>query len=130
MLKNLVAAIAIVGSGVVAHCDHRLHGQERRQSTSPTVHGSWTITADTPHGRISMPLVLKQDGKNVTGTVGTPHGDMPIEGEFADRSLKLATTVESDRITLTATLKDDDTLAGSLSGPRGDMEWTAERDKR
>jgi hypothetical protein len=30
-------------------------------------------------------------------------------------------------MTFTAELKDDDTLSGYLSSPRGDMTWTAAR---
>jgi hypothetical protein len=77
-----------------------------------------------------MGLVLKQNGKKVTGTFASGHTeDMAIQGEFADGALKVETTGgdADSKITFTAKLKDDGTLAGFLSSPRGDMKWTAAR---
>jgi hypothetical protein len=97
-----------------------------------TVAGKWTMSVDSPHGATTMGLVLEQEGKKVTGTFASPHGDFPVEGEFADRTLKLATTThgaDSPEMTLNAKLKDNGTLAGYLSSSMGDMMWTAERAK-
>ena len=105
-----------------------LAAQEKKQS-APSVTGTWKLTVDAgPHGVTTMGLVLEQKGSNVTGTFESPHGDMPVEGEFVDRTLRLATTAEyADwRITFEARLTDERTLSGYLSTPMGDMKWTAE----
>jgi hypothetical protein len=105
--------------------------QDQRASP-PTVTGKWTMTVDSgPHGTMTMGLVLEQQGTKVTGTFASPHGDMPVEGEFVDDVLKLATTVENvdSQITFQARLIDDGVLSGYLSSQIGDMKWTAERVK-
>lgn len=106
-----------------------LAAQEKKAS-APSVTGKWTMTVDAgPHGITTMGLVLEQKGTRVTGTFASPHGDLPVEGEFVDGTLKLATTAESadSQITFEARLKDARTLSGYLSSQRGDMKWTAER---
>jgi hypothetical protein len=98
---------------------------------APSVSGTWTMQVEGgPHGAATMGLVLRQDGKKVTGTFASGHTqDMAIEGEFADGALKVETTGgdADSKITFTAKLKDDGTLAGFLSSPMGDMKWTAAR---
>ena len=78
-----------------------------------------------------MSLVLKQDEKRVTGTFVSGHGpDLALTGEFADGTLKLESTDHGDsKVIFNAKLKEDGTLAGYVSGPMGDMKWTAERVK-
>jgi hypothetical protein len=98
--------------------------------SAPDVSGKWTMTVEgSPHGATTMGLTLKQDGRNVTGTFASPHGDMPVKGEFADKKLTLATTNNGDggEITFKAQLKDDGSLNGFLSSSMGDMTWTATR---
>jgi hypothetical protein len=95
-----------------------------------TVAGTWTMTVEgSPHGNTTMGLTLKQDGARVSGTFNSPHGDMPIDGEFVDGHLKMATTGSNDdeKILFDAKLTDGGTLAGYLSSPMGDMKWTASR---
>jgi hypothetical protein len=93
------------------------------------VAGQWSLSVRSPHGEVGMALDLVQEGKKVSGTLATPHGDnLPIEGEFTEGTLTLATPGTSDmRITMTAKLKDNGTLDGSLSSQMGDMTWTAKR---
>ncbi|HEY7500030.1 MAG TPA: hypothetical protein VH740_16030 [Vicinamibacterales bacterium] len=101
-----------------------------QSENAANVAGKWTMTVKSPHGVVTMTLALQQDGKKVTGTFITPHGDMRVDGDFADGTLKLATPNDGDsRITLTAKTKSDGTLDGYLSSQIGDMTWTAERVK-
>ncbi len=45
-----------------------------------------------PHGDTAMGLALEQNGKKVSGTFATPHGDdLQVVGEFAEGTLTLAT---------------------------------------
>ncbi|PYR94286.1 MAG: hypothetical protein DMF84_05570 [Acidobacteria bacterium] len=122
-MKRFAALIAIAVLVVPP-----LAAQEKKAST-PSVTGTWTMTVDAaPHGVATMGLVLEQKGTAVTGTFASPHGDMPVEGEFVDGTLKLVTTMKDadSQITFEARLKNE-RLTGSLSSQMGDMQWTAER---
>jgi hypothetical protein len=100
------------------------------QKAGSAVAGKWTLSVNTPHGDTPMGLELRQDGKKVTGTLATPHGEVRLEGEQADGKLTLATIAsDSPQMSLKGALKDDGTMAGYLSSERGDLKWTAERSK-
>jgi hypothetical protein len=98
---------------------------------SSGVAGEWTMNVDTgsAHGIMTMSLTLKQDGKDVSGTFHSPHGDVAVTGEFVDGGLRLSVTSGNSDMsgTFSAKLLDDGTLAGYLSSSRGDMSFTAER---
>ena len=129
-LTNAVTAI-VMAIGVIVILDARLVAQHDNHG-SANITGKWTMTVEgSPHGATTMGLTLKQDGKNVTGTFASPHGDMPIKGEFVDRALTLATTAnnEGGEISFKAKLKDDGSLSGFLSSSMGDMTWSATRAK-
>ena len=100
-------------------------------ATAPSVSGAWTVTVEgTPHGDATMELRLTQDGTKVTGTFISGHmPDMDVAGEFAGGELHIASThgSEDQKVVFTAKLKEDGTLAGVVSGPMGDMKWTATR---
>jgi hypothetical protein len=119
-----VLATAVPTVGVLAG-----HAQQKKdQKSAPGVAGQWTLNVKSPHGEVAMGLDLAQDGKKVTGTLATPHGDLTLEGEFAANTLTLATPAAGgERITMTAKLTENGTLAGYLSGQMGDMTWTAKR---
>jgi hypothetical protein len=86
---------------------------------------------------IPVALVLKQDGKIVTGTIAMPTErvgqpvDVSLSGEFADGALALSGTVEGAKepttLTLSGRLTDDGTLEGTLVAPHRTIPWTAER---
>jgi len=98
---------------------------------APSLTGNWTMNVTGgPHGDATMGLTLEQKGTKVTGTFVSGHGpDMAIAGEFVDGALKLQTAdAKSDtQIIFNAKLKDDGSLAGTISSPVGDMKWTATR---
>jgi hypothetical protein len=98
-------------------------------AAAPGVTGTWSMAVDSPHGAATMGLVLKQDGRKVTGTFASGHtADMAVAGEFADGNLKIETIEGGEsRIIFTGKLKEDGTLAGYLSSQMGDMKWTATR---
>src|SRR5262245_22235008 len=98
-------------------------------AAAPSVTGTWTMNVQgSPHGDMTMGLALEQKGTKVTGTFASPHGEMAVTGEFVEGTLSLATGGSDDeKITFSAKLKDDGTLAGSISSPMGDMKWTASR---
>lgn len=105
--------------------------ETQQQKAAPSVAGKWIMTVDTgAHGVRELALALKQAGKEVTGTFASPHGDMPVKGEFVEGKLTLATTEQAHgSISFNAKLKDDETLTGYISTPDGDLTWTAKRVK-
>lgn len=129
-MKSIVAIVAVIALTIVlSPSGTALHAQDKDKKNDGAVAGQWTLNVKSPHGEVGMALDLKQDGSRVTGTLATPHGDnLPVEGEFATSTLKLATPGSGDaRITMTAKLKEDGTLDGFLSSQMGDMTWTARR---
>jgi hypothetical protein len=127
----LLTALALAGT--LQAVDVRAAGALQEKKTdqkAPSVAGRWTMSVKGgPHGDTPMGLVLEQKGKMVTGTFATPHGDdFPVDGEFAEGTLTIATAGGGDaRISLTAKLRADDTLEGYLSSQMGDMTWTGRR---
>lgn len=98
-----------------------------------TVTGSWSVTVKGhgAHGDLTAGLTLTQERNNVTGLLSAHGHDHNLEGKFIDRRLELATTQShaGRQMTLTATLTENGTLTGNLSGPDGELPWTAERVK-
>ncbi len=98
------------------------------QAKPAGVAGSWTLDVpESPHGPMTLALVLEQKGKDVTGTLTIPQaGDIRLRGEFADGKLSLVSDGGDHALKLTATLKQP-VLTGYVSSERGDMKWTAKR---
>jgi hypothetical protein len=118
MMKT-VAALALVSIFV---------GTQAAPKT-PTIAGQWTLeAADGPHGAMTMALKCEQKGSDVAAALNIPHiGDIPMQGEFVKGKLSLRAGTGAEAMTLSATLKDDGTLAGFISSERGDMKWTGKR---
>ena len=114
-MKTVMTAVMLAASALVA--------------APADVMGTWTMNVvGGPHGPATMQLVLKQDGTTVSGTFASGHGaDMDMKGEFANGSLRIESAGETHKVLLSARLKDDGTLAGTLSSEVGDMKWTASR---
>jgi hypothetical protein len=93
-----------------------------------TIAGQWRVDL-AAHHNVSMRMTLEQDKTTIKGTLQDPHGgEMPLAGTFAGHKLALAVTSGTE-MELAGELKADGTMAGSLSGARGDFEWTATRIK-
>ena len=97
------------------------------------VDGAWAMNVDTPQGAMAVSLILKSEGKKITGTITRPQGDAPLEGEFADGKIAFAISIESPEgamsIGFAGAMKEDGTMAGTLTGPFGEAPWTASRVK-
>ena len=129
---RFLAVIALTAFLPNAEAGAALRHQEKKadQKAAPGVTGSWAAAIKgSPHGDVTMGLELAQEGKKVTGTLATPHGDkLQVEGEFVGVTLTLATPGGGDaHISMKAKLKDDGTLDGYISSQMGDMTWTATR---
>jgi hypothetical protein len=120
ILATIVAVLAATALG--AHS-----GAARADSIA----GSWQLTVKGPaaHGDMSASMQLSQKGENVTGTLAAHGNEHTLKGTFAEGTLNLeATDVPHDKsLTLHGKVKEDGTLAGYLSGPMGDMQWTGVR---
>ncbi len=134
MTTRTTAFLAVIALTVLpateARTAHCYQATKTDQKAEEGVAGRWTaFVKGSPHGDITMGLDLAQEGKKVTGTLATPHGDnLQVEGEFVGGMLTLATPGGGDaHITMKAKLKDDGTLDGYLSSQMGDMTWTAKR---
>ena len=118
-LACALAPVAIV-SASAQHADKKAH--------DPAVTGSWSLEVHGgAHGVTTMGLTLEQEGKRVKGTFASPHGDMPVSGEFVDGTLTLQASGEGGEIRFSAKVKDHDTLTGYISSAMGDMTFTATR---
>jgi hypothetical protein len=93
------------------------------------VAGAWVMSLQADHV-VQVGLALEQDGRKVIGTLMLRQhgGDVPLEGEFVERTLTLSTTADASRaLKLTATLNNDGTLSGELVTEKNRLSWTAER---
>ena len=97
------------------------------------VDGKWTLDIHTDQGAMSASLDLKSDGKKITGTITSPQGDAPLVGEYADGKIAFGISIETPEgamsVGFAGAMKDDGTMAGTLSGPFGEAPWTAARVK-
>lgn len=102
-----------------------------QEQEPPQVAGRWNMTVKGPaaHGDMSATLALSQKGRTVSGTLAAHGNEHTLAGEFVDGTLTLdATDMPHDNaLSLTGRLQDDGSLKGYLSGPMGDMQWTATR---
>ena len=89
------------------------------------VGGTWEMTMDSPHGKITGPLVLEQDGAKITGTYETEHtGKLPINGKVDGEKITFSFEVPNMTVTFEGA-KDGDKLSGTTKPLNG--EWSAVR---
>ena len=97
------------------------------------LNGKWAMNVKGPaaHGDLAATMLLTQKDDTVTGTFSAHGNEHQLAGTFRDGTLQLETTdTPADKgLSLTAKIQDDGTLAGFLSGPMGDMKWTASKVK-
>lgn len=95
-----------------------------------TVDGKWDVTTDTPHGKLSLELDLKQDGSNVSGTLLNFRGQrQPVKGQFTGGDLTLE-AASGDEIAFNGKHKPDGSIAGHVSTVQGDVAFVAVRVKQ
>jgi hypothetical protein len=102
---------------------------------APSVAGKWTLTINANNGPLLATLDIKLADKRVSGTITSQMGEAPVAGEYVDGTLTFAITMQnadgsSMDLSFNATLKESDTLAGTLSTGTGtSLTWTGERVK-
>ena len=114
-----------------------LAGQEpqepKKDLSKVTIDGKWNMSLDSPQGPMNILMTLKVDATKVSGTLVSQMGETPLEGQYVDSVLNFGISFDggggSMQIAFAGKLTDEDTLAGSLSGPMGDIPWVATRVK-
>jgi hypothetical protein len=124
-------SIAVAGAPVSVYAAQDQAGPAPADTKS--VDGKWALDIQTEQGAMSATLDLTSEGKKVTGTITSPQGDAPLVGEFEDGKLAFGISIETPEgamaIGFAGAMKDDGTMAGTLSGPFGEAPWTAARVK-
>jgi hypothetical protein len=122
-MKQLFACTAVVLTIAVAR---------PLAADTATIAGAWILTASAEH-QVQLGLELKQDGRNVTGTLLVMGRSVSLDGEFADNTLSLSGDGGNvgghleGTVKMTATLKNDGTLEGVLRTEKISLPWKGER---
>ena len=88
--------------------------------------GNWTFAVEG----MKLAMTLEQSGKAITGTLESPHGVIPLKGEFDKGTVTLSgasNDVNHLELSAKGTLQHDGSLAGELTMNVGTMTWTAVR---
>jgi hypothetical protein len=106
---------------------------------APNLTGTWNMGLQGGHV-VPVALVLKQDGKTVTGTIAMPtqhvgeRKEIELKGEVEAGALKIAGVVdgaaEPTTIEVEGKLQDDGSMEGTLAMIAKEtrrVPWTAER---
>ncbi len=134
MKKTLLVAMAVA---LAASLPARAQQAQDKPAAPPekaagSVAGKWDVTIETDQGQMQSLLEMKLEGKKITGTITSPQGAAPLEGEFADSKLTFSIAFDSPNgsmnIAFSATFKDD-ALTGTLDFGQGQIPWHATRSK-
>jgi len=130
----MFAMVAVVFASMLQPAFAGQDKQEPKKDLSKVaIDGKWNMSLDGPQGPMSIAMTLKVDGTRVTGTLISQMGETPLEGQYVDGVLSFGISFDggggSMQISFAGKLTDENTLAGSLSGPMGDIPWSAVRVK-
>ncbi len=127
-----VVVIAIAAIGLATNL---FASQAKPAPDTSSVQGQWAISVANADQPMSAGMTLTQDGTKIKGTFTSDHtGEAPLEGQFTGGTLTFSITMRGGpdgtmRIDFTGKMKADGTLGGTLTGPMGEMNWTATRAK-
>jgi len=128
--------------GEIIREDGRIRFTGKRFIYRPDIDGTWDMTA--PGARAGAgegdksTLVLRSDGKTITGTLTGPRGraveirDAALDGKSLSFSVKRRGRDGADRVvTYTGEVRGDK-IVGTFAGPRGQQrrEWSATRQRQ
>ena len=120
-MKQLVVGAAVVMT--LAASQNLAYAKEK------DVSGSWTLSAE---GYV-LKLVLVQIGTEISGTLESTHGPMPLKGQFARGRITFSGGGPNgiggkEEFSATGKLQKDGSLAGDLtSSTSGKLSWKAVR---
>jgi hypothetical protein len=114
-MKKLIVAILTVFAGALC-LPAQHHGESHGEAAK--IAGTWQLTMDSPHGPLSGPFKVEQDGAKLTATyeaesmgtiqfTGTVQGTrVSFEVPGSDMAFKMTGTVEGDKMSGTTSLHD------------------------
>jgi hypothetical protein len=77
--------------------------------------GNWELTVDTPQGANTLNVALTQTGDQITGTLSSPVGSMPVKGTATNGTVTFAGDIDVQGMALTLTFQGKVT-ADSFNG--------------
>jgi hypothetical protein len=93
------------------------------------INGRWEGTLSGPGGDFQIAFNFKVDGTKLTGTVGSPMGEVPIdEGKVEGDHISFKTHFDDSAINHEGTVSGD-TIQLKVEGPWGESEMTLKRAK-
>lgn len=130
----LFAVVAmVVGFSMQSVWASQAPQEPKKDLSKVAIDGKWNMSLEGPQGPMSILMTLKLDGTKVTGSLNSQMGDTPLEGQYAEGVLNFGISFDggggSMQIAFAGKLTDENTMAGSLSGPMGDIPWSAVRVK-
>ena len=130
MTRKFATCLAVV---LFASAVSAQHGTK---TAAPNISGTWNMGLQGDHV-IPTALVLKHDGRKLSGTIQMPtrsigeRTEVVLDGEFIDNAFTLSGTVgggaEPIALDMAGKVNDDGSLEGTLTSRHGKMTWTAER---
>jgi hypothetical protein len=95
------------------------------------VAGTWTLSVESPRGTSESKLVLTQAGEQLTGTLTSQRGEMPVKGTLKGNTLALSYTVDMQgnqmEIKYDGTV-DGSTMSGTVAyGQMGSGKFTGKK---
>ena len=91
--------------------------------------GMWDVSWESPRGAQTWVMTLAQDGMELTGTVQTQRGESSLSNGMVHGSeVSFSVAVRGGQATLSFKGEvDGDTMAGTVTTPRGESPWTGKR---
>jgi imidazolonepropionase-like amidohydrolase len=96
--------------------------------------GTWSLVVQSPQGDIGAQLTLTKDGEQISGTLGTPMGNVAIKsGRVTGNQIRLTATVDmggqSIDAIISGTIEGDSMRGTMVMGAMGSFEFTGTRPK-
>jgi hypothetical protein len=94
--------------------------------------GVWSLVVQSPQGEISSQLTLSRDGDQITGTLGTPMGNVAVKsGRMNGNQIRLTATIkmgdESVEAVITGTIEGDSMRGAIVMGAMGSFDFSGSR---
>ncbi len=93
---------------------------------TPNIDGTWNVSLG---GEMSAKLQLVQDGNNISGSITSPRGDLPLKGTVSsDRQVSFSVDFPMGGTGKFEGVVDGNAIAGTANLPRfGKKNWSANR---
>jgi hypothetical protein len=127
----VIVASALAFAATTSAAQSAQKPDAKRPAESPA--GKWMLSVETPHGSMDFGLTIQLEGSKVKGALSTPqNGDIAIAGDYTGGTLTFKFVEAPDgypALAFKARVKDDGTLAGSMSSDANDMVFVGKRAK-